>query len=73
MDAIIFLAPISAFDQVLSEDSQVNRLVRSFYLINFVSQVRNLILLGGFCAIVEGALSKQAACQGRPRAVPEQM
>ena len=36
VDAIIFLAPISAFDQVLTEDSQVNRLVRSFYLVNFV-------------------------------------
>ena len=32
MDAIIFLAPISAFDQVLTEDPQVNRLVRSFLL-----------------------------------------
>lgn len=29
MDAIIFLAPISAFDQVLVEDRTVNRLVRS--------------------------------------------
>ena len=36
VDAIIFLAPISAFDQVLTEDSQVNRLVRSFYLVNFI-------------------------------------
>ena len=36
VDAIIFLAPISAFDQVLTEDSQVNRLVRTFYLVNFV-------------------------------------
>jgi hypothetical protein len=32
VDAIIFLAPISAFDQVLTEDPQVNRLVRSFHL-----------------------------------------
>jgi G-protein alpha subunit len=29
VDAIIFLAPISAFDQVLTEDKTVNRLVRS--------------------------------------------
>ena len=36
VDAIIFLAPISAFDQVLTEDSQVNRLVRSFYLVNSI-------------------------------------
>ena len=28
MDAIIFLAPISAFDEVLVEDTSVNRLVR---------------------------------------------
>lgn len=27
MDAIIFLAPISGFDQVLAEDKTVNRLV----------------------------------------------
>lgn len=33
MDAIIFLAPISAFDQVLTEDPKVNRLVRPFYLV----------------------------------------
>lgn len=29
VDAIIFLAPISGFDQVLAEDKTVNRLVRS--------------------------------------------
>lgn len=28
VEAIIFLAPISAFDQVLTEDPKVNRLVR---------------------------------------------
>lgn len=28
VEAIIFLAPISAFDQVLAEDPKVNRLVR---------------------------------------------
>lgn len=30
VDAIIFLAPISGFDQVLAEDRTVNRLVRTF-------------------------------------------
>jgi hypothetical protein len=35
VDAIIFLAPISAFDQVLTEDPKVNRLVRHFYSVNF--------------------------------------
>lgn len=29
VDAIIFLAPISGFDQVLAEDRSVNRLVSS--------------------------------------------
>ncbi|PPQ66642.1 hypothetical protein CVT24_006934 [Panaeolus cyanescens] len=32
MDAIIFLAPISCFDQVLEEDHKVNRLVRFLFL-----------------------------------------
>ena len=36
VDAIIFLAPISAFDQVLTEDLQVNRLVRYFHLVHSV-------------------------------------
>ncbi len=73
VDAIIFLAPISAFDQVLTEDPQVNRLVSSFCLVNYVGQVRNPISLGGFGATVERTLSKQDAGQCRPRAVPEQM
>ena len=30
VNAIIFLAPISGFDQVLAEDRTVNRLVRPF-------------------------------------------
>jgi guanine nucleotide-binding protein alpha-1 subunit len=30
MDAIIFLAPLSCFDQVLTEDPTVNRLVCCF-------------------------------------------
>jgi hypothetical protein len=72
VDAIIFLAPISAFDQVLTEDSQVNRLVRSFYLANFLGS-RGSPALGGFGSIVEGTMPKQAAGQGRPRAVPQQM
>lgn len=32
VDAIIFLAPISAFDQVLAEDTNVNRLQDSLIL-----------------------------------------
>jgi hypothetical protein len=34
VEAIIFLAPISAFDQVLAEDPKVNRLVRFWYLVD---------------------------------------
>ena len=36
VDAIIFLAPISGFDQVLSEDKTVNRLVSSFFLVALI-------------------------------------
>jgi hypothetical protein len=72
VDAIIFLAPISAFDQVLTEDPQVNRLVRSFSFVKFLGSLKNASS-GGFGAIVEGNLSKQAASKGRPRAVPQQM
>ena len=32
MNAIIFLAPISCFDQALAEDPSVNRLVRPILL-----------------------------------------
>jgi hypothetical protein len=32
VDAIIFLAPISGFDQVLAEDKTINRLVSHFNL-----------------------------------------
>ena len=35
VDAIIFLAPISAFDQVLTEDPKVNRLVRPLLFSQF--------------------------------------
>ncbi|KAJ7201405.1 guanine nucleotide binding protein, alpha subunit [Mycena pura] len=49
MDAIIFLAPISAFDQVLTEDPTVNRLADSYQLwttivSNKLLQKTNLIL-----------------------------
>ena len=39
MDAIIFLAPISGFDQVLSEDRTVNRLVRLSLVLNWLSLI----------------------------------
>lgn len=34
MDAIIFLAPLSAFDEVLAEDPNVNRLVSALRVIS---------------------------------------
>ncbi|OSD01148.1 G-alpha-domain-containing protein [Trametes coccinea BRFM310] len=42
VNAIIFLAPISAFDQVLAEDPRVNRLEDSFYL--WKSVIENKLL-----------------------------
>lgn len=46
MDAIIFLAPISCFDQVLEEDENVNRLVRRFLSLFVDSQSLNIITYG---------------------------
>ena len=53
MNAIIFLAPISCFDQVLMEDNTVNRLVCSFVFVcllghnrtNYESSYRCLIVI----------------------------
>ncbi|KAL4250269.1 P-loop containing nucleoside triphosphate hydrolase [Abortiporus biennis] len=42
VNAIIFLAPISAFDQVLAEDTRVNRLEDSLYLFKLVVSNRLL-------------------------------
>lgn len=49
MDCIIFLAPISAFDQVLAEEPRVNRLVRleprfGYYVLIFRSQADSVNL-----------------------------
>ena len=49
VDAIIFLAPISGFDQVLSEDRTVNRLVSFlFFLVVFDSSLLARRSFGGF-------------------------
>ena len=69
--AIIFLAPISAFDQVLTEDRSVNRLVRvplPSYHASFDHHSA-----GRQCPSVEGGLLEQVACQSRPSAVPQQV
>jgi len=49
MDAIIFLAPISAFDQVLDEAPKVNRLVSSHSL----KGRRTERCVGGYCAFMD--------------------
>jgi len=36
VNVIIFLAPLSGFDQVLEEDDTVNRLVRDFVIVTWV-------------------------------------
>ena len=66
--AIIFLAPISAFDQVLTEDRSVNRLVRvplPSYNASFDHHSA-----GRQCPSVERGLLEQVACQSRLSAVP---
>ncbi|KAF8340927.1 guanine nucleotide binding protein, alpha subunit [Amanita rubescens] len=61
MDAIIFLAPISCFDQVLSEDPTINRLEDSVNLwkslvSNKLLKHTNLILYLNKCDILMGKL-----------------
>lgn len=65
MDAIIFLAPISCFDQVLEEDENVNRLVRRSPFHNTVaSQSLNILAYaGGFGFALEDGGGEPAAEQ----------
>lgn len=57
VDAIIFLAPISGFDQVLAEDKTVNRLVS--YIIPTVAYVSiSYMPLGRLCITMESSLFK---------------
>ena len=59
VDAIIFLAPISGFDQVLAEDKTVNRLVSYILiLIVFFLGLRFSISLGRLCITMESSLFK---------------
>ncbi|KAF9239294.1 guanine nucleotide binding protein, alpha subunit [Melanogaster broomeanus] len=62
MNAIIFLAPISCFDQVLQEDPSVNRLADSFHLWkNIVShpllKATDLVLFLNKCDILRAKLA----------------
>ena len=54
MDAIIFLAPISVFDQVLSENRTVNRLVSlfpSFFSLLLFFAFARLVFGVSFCIV----------------------
>jgi len=54
MDAIIFLAPLSAFDQVLAEDENVNRLVSDISSLNrMIALMLKQCHAGGFCLTLE--------------------
>ena len=63
MDAIIFLAPISGFDQVLSEDKTVNRLVSSFFLVALILRLgwRVVRLVDLFDNVTVGVCSSLAS------------
>ncbi|CCL98063.1 uncharacterized protein FIBRA_00057 [Fibroporia radiculosa] len=61
VDAIIFLAPISAFDQVLAEDPRVNRLEDTIYLWQSVTSNKllanvNIILFLNKCDLLKRKL-----------------
>jgi hypothetical protein len=71
MDAIIFLAPISCFDQVLAEDDTVNRLVRLFVLL-FLLRI-DTRLSGGLCSSLESHRLKPTAEENEPGPIPEQV
>ena len=72
--AIIFLAPISGFDQTLAEDKSVNRLV-CFTLLAPYGTVPLIgrRLIGRLRVAVEISLLKQALGEGRPCTLPQQV
>jgi hypothetical protein len=70
VDAIIFLAPISGFDQVLVEDKNVNRLVSYS---NFSLLLSLIYAVGRLCTTMESSLFKQTTCQCGSSAFLEQM
>lgn len=71
VDAIIFLAPISGFDQVLAEDRTVNRLVR-LLACNYIPLILRPVT-GRLRPPLESRLLLEIAGQRGPRAVPQQV
>jgi hypothetical protein len=72
VDAIIFLAPISGFDQVLVEDNKINRLVR-LHSLSILYELSLLVVTGRLHRSLEGCLFKQAAGECRPGTLSEQV
>jgi hypothetical protein len=56
INAIIFLAPISAFDQTLAEDKHANRLVRQIFSLHPFTSSCGLHKIGRQRILVEGDL-----------------
>jgi len=76
MNAIIFLAPISCFDQTLAEDDSVNRLVRHGCFLVIISVLIDFIMnicIGGFGAPLEIRRSESLAETHQPCAIPKQV
>jgi hypothetical protein len=73
MNAIIFLAPISCFDQALAEDSAVNRLVRPAPPSSMWLERSLNICLGGFGASLEIHRSEPTVEIHKSCAIPEQV
>ena len=69
MNAIIFLAPISCFDQVLAEDPSVNRLVSALRVLR-PTQLIVFIRTGRFSPIVDINRLEQATGRYPPCLVP---
>jgi len=70
MNAIIFLAPISCFDQVLQEDPTVNRLV---CLISFPPVVPSSGVTGGLLPSLEVNCVQSVVEEDGPRTFPKQV
>jgi len=74
MNAIIFLAPISCFDQALAEDASVNRLVRQIFPLDMVGvPIITNICIGRFSASMEIHRPESFAETYQPRTIPEQV
>lgn len=70
MNAIIFLAPISCFDQVLAEDPSVNRLVSA---LSVLCPPNQWCCTGRFSPVVDIDCLEQAAGRYPAGLVPQQV